>query len=815
MIFDCRLTSRSVSLRPMILLLALGVTAAAANPPIVQPGAPGQPSRQISVEEALDLARVRHTAADVRFMRDMIPHHQQALDMAELVIERTGSNELIELARRIESSQKDEIEFMLGWLRERGEPLPERDWRAHVMPADDDHHHHHAHHGMEGMATPEQMDELAEARGEAFDRLFLELMIEHHRGALVMVDELLGQAGSAQDPVLFEFTTDVKNDQTAEIDRMTLMLAGLSPDPRVGLAAGLFNAGEAIWNMELLAALPRPTGFYDPDNPAGLSDARLRELAGEETEDNGESTRRGALLDFANTDLAFAGDLLVAGSYHGFNLYDIANGDQPELLSSVVCPGGQGDVSVVGDLLILSVEQFRGRLDCGLMGVPETVSEERFRGLRIFDISDRTAPVQVGAVQTCRGSHTHTVVTGPEPDGRIIVYNSGISAVREEEEMDGCIDESPWRDDQTALFRIDVIEIPVARPHEARIIHSPAVFADSETGILAGLWERGDHGPGTQTTNETNHCHDITVFPELKLAAGACSGNGILFDISDPINPERIDAVTDPGFAYWHSATFNNDGTKVIFTDEWGGGTRPRCRASDPMHWGANAIYDIVDERLVFRSYYKLPAPQTEQENCVAHNGSLLPVPGRDIMVQAWYQGGTSVFDFSDSSNPFEIAYFDRGPIDEKELITGGYWSAYWYRGRVYGTEIVRGLDVLALTPSEYLSEAELAAASLKLDDDLFNPQQQFALRWPASATVARAYVDQLERSRQLSDNQRDVLVELLDRVEASGDRPAPALVQALERQAASLNGLAEGRSGSTRERLQALARLLEELAAG
>jgi uncharacterized protein (DUF305 family) len=810
----------------IVLVMGLGLgLVAQATPPIVQPGAPGQPSRQISAEQALDLARVRYSAADVRFMSDMIPHHQQALDMAELVVERTARNELIELARRIESSQKDEIEFMLGWLRDRDEPLPDRDWRAHVMPVDagehegHGHHHHPGHHTMEGMATVEQMEALEAASGDAFDRQFLSLMIEHHRGALVMVDELLAQAGSGQDPVLFEFVTDVKNDQTTEIDRMTVMLAGFSPDPRVGLAAGLHDAGEAIFNMQLLAALPRPTGFYDPDNPAGLSDKRLRALAASQDLDDqasdqeeGDARNRGPLLDFANTDMAFAGDLLVAGNYHGFNLYDISNDGLPELLSSIVCPGGQGDVSVVGDLLILSVEQFRGRLDCGLMGVAETVSDERFRGLRIFDISDRTAPVQVGAVQTCRGSHTHTVVAGPEPDGRIIVYNSGTAPVREEEEMPGCIDESPWRDDQTALFRIDVIEIPVDRPEDARIIHSPAVFVDPETGVLAGLWERGDHGPGTQTSNETNHCHDITVFPALNLAAGACSGNGILFDISDPINPTRIDDVTDPGFAYWHSATFNNDGSKVIFTDEWGGGTRPRCRASDPMHWGANAIYDIIDNRLVFRSYYKMPAPQTEQENCVAHNGSLLPVPGRDIMVQAWYQGGISVFDFTDTANPIEIAYFDRGPIDEEELITGGYWSSYWYRGLVYGTEIVRGLDVLALTPSAFLSENEIAAASLKLDDDLFNPQTQLVVDWPAHPVVARAYLDQLDRGLHVDENQRDLIEELLARFEQAGGAADSALAGALSAQSSRLIELGQARTGTTRQRLLALGDVLRRL---
>ncbi|MCC5866740.1 MAG: DUF305 domain-containing protein [Wenzhouxiangella sp.] len=821
----------------LVLLPGLGLS----QPPIVQPGAPGQPSRTISAEEAVALAGLRHSAADVRFMSDMIPHHQQALDMSALAPERSQSHELLDLARRIETSQRDEIEFMEQWLSERGEPVPDRDWRPHLAPPVDAsqahgdhgqhqhhrHHHHHQHqphHGMEGMATIEQMEELAASSGEDFDRLFLALMIEHHRGALVMVEELLAQSGSAQDPALFEFVTDVKNDQAAEIDRMTLKLASYSADPRVGLAAGFRDAGEAIWNLRLTNSLPKPDGFFDPDNPAALPPARLRELAGaddDEATTNGEDDSvaddlpgdraRPALLDFANTDLAFAGDLMAVGSYHGFKLYDIADRDHPELLSAVVCPGGQGDVSIVGDLLILSVEQNRGRVDCGLKGVADKVSEERFRGLRIFDISDRSLPVQVGQVQTCRGSHTHTVAAGPDEDGRLIVYNSGISFVRDEDELEGCIDESPWRDEGTALFRIDVIEIPVDRPHEARIIHSPAVFADPDTGILAGLWERGDHGPGTQTSNETNHCHDITVFPDLNLAAGACSGNGILFDISDPINPERIDAVVDPGFAYWHSATFSNDGSTVIFTDEWGGGTRPRCRASDPLNWGANAIYDIVDNRLVFRSYYKMPAPQTEQENCVAHNGSLIPVPGRDIMVQAWYQGGISVFDFTDSANPVEIAFFDRGPIDAEALVTGGFWSAYWHGGRIYGTEIVRGLDVLALEASEHLSENEIAAALLAYDADEFNPQLQFRVSWPVSPVVARAYIDQLDRGDNLVESHREQSLALLSRLELG--EPAP--VEELLALAASIADQSALRSGITARRLAALAEVLERLARG
>jgi hypothetical protein len=575
---------------------------------------------------------------------------------------------------------------------------------------------------------------------------------------------------------------------------MNKLLIGLSSDPRAGLSAGLFNAEEAIMNMQLVAAQRKPPGFFDPANPSARGNKDVdKENDTEEEEDKKSKSveatadaKRYPMLSFYNTDMAFRDDLLITGSYHGFNIYQIDETGLPILATSVVCPGGQGDVSIVGDLLIMSVEQTRGRLDCGLQGVSEDVSMERFRGIRIFDISDLTRPLQVGAVQTCRGSHTHSVVAGPTPDGKILVYNSGTSSVREEEELENCIDGTPG-DDRTALFRIDVIEIPINDPSKSRIIDSPTVFSDAETGVLAGLWRGGDHGDDTQETYRTDQCHDITVFPTANLAAGACSGNGILFDISDPRKPVRIDAVTDAGFAYWHSATFNNDGTKILFTDEWGGGGRARCRAWDPMNWGADAIYDIIDQKLKFQAHYKMPAPQSETENCVAHNGAIIPVPGRDIFVQAWYQGGISVVDFTDSSNPIEIAYFDRGPANAEELLTGGYWSAYYYQGAIYGTEIVRGLDVLKLLPSEYLSEDEISAAAMAYPiigpKQSFNPQQQVPMTWPAAPEVANAYIDQLLRANKINKNVGSRLKQLLSQVRnamnAGGDN---TLARKLER---------------------------------
>ncbi|MEZ5289616.1 MAG: hypothetical protein R2745_00895 [Vicinamibacterales bacterium] len=485
--------------------------------------------------------------------------------------------------------------------------------------------------------------------------------------------------------------------------------------------------------------------------------------------------RAGSGLDFANSDLAFKGVNVVMGNFHGFNTYNVEDARKPKLVASIACPGGQGDVSIYGNLLFMSVEQTRGRVDCGTQGVTATVSAERFRGVRIFDISDLKNPKQVAAVQTCRGSHTHTLVPTKSDPTSIYVYGSGTGQVRSGEELDGCSGLDPKEDPNTALFSIDVIKVPLKNPEKAAVVARPRIFADETTGAIAGLWAGGDHGPGTQRTSTTNQCHDITVMPEVGLAAGACSGNGILMDISNPEKPTRLDYVADNNFAYWHSATFNNTGTKVLFTDEWGGGTRPRCRATDSLTWGADAIFDIVDKKLVFKGYYKLPAAQSDQENCVAHNGSLVPVPGRDIMVQGWYQGGISVFDFTDSAHPVEIAYFDRGPLDAKNLIIGGYWSAYWYNGSIYGAEIARGIDVFKLTPSEYLTENELAAANLVRFDE-FNSQNQPKVSWPPSFVVAKAYLDQLDRNKTIDPARSKTIRAALDRGDTRAGRSQASL---------------------------------------
>jgi hypothetical protein len=615
------------------------------------------------------------------------------------------------------------------------------------------------------------------------------------------------------------------------------------PDPRVGLKPGLRDAGKVARNLELVASLPKPAGFFDPKQPAGepTPPERGRGGAGRATTPSTDADRAagrggddpdqpadtpapsgqragipagrgGGGLGFANSDLAFKGEHLFIGNFHGFNTYDVEDPKRARLIASVVCPGGQGDVSVHGNLLFMSVEQTRGRLDCGTQGVTETVSAERFRGIRIFDITDVRKPKQIAAIQTCRGSHTHTLVTDPDDKANLYIYGSGTSSVRSGEELSGCSSKDPKEDPNTALFSIDVVQVPLAAPETARIVNRPRIFADEKTGAISGLWPGGTHGPGTQSTRLTNQCHDITVFPAVGLAAGACAGNGILLDISDPVNPKRLDAVTDKNFAYWHSATFNNDGTKVVFTDEWGGGTRPRCRPSDPPTWGANAIFDIVDRKLQLGGYYKLPAPQTDQENCVAHNGSIIPVPGRDIMVQGWYQGGISVFDFTDSTKPIEIAFFDRGPLDAKQLITGGYWSAYWYNGHIYGAEIARGLDVFKLTPSEHLSQHEIDAAILVKSAE-FNAQEQPKIAWPANAVVGLAYVDQLMRSKAIQPERAAAVkasLERGDRMRSAKDRGASAVVEQLNGLAAQVESDAASAQGRDAARLKSLASTLK-----
>ncbi|HEY8166030.1 MAG TPA: hypothetical protein VIF83_10805, partial [Gemmatimonadaceae bacterium] len=461
-----------------------------------------------------------------------------------------------------------------------------------------------------------------------------------------------------------------------------------SPDPRMALRAGWFDAGQAIWNLELVSHT-NPSPSFMPTAPG---DPRLWQ-----------------------SDLAFTGKYVFQGNFGGYQVWDISNPAKPTLRTAYVCPGSQSDVSVYHNLLFVSSESMNSRMDCGLQGVPDTISKERVRGIRIFDITDVAHPRLLTTVQTCRGSHTHTVVTDPKDPSTIYVYVSGRAAVRSPQELAGCSALLPNVDPNTAYFRIEVIQVPLAHPEQARIVSSPRIFegltepakhaelvADSLAAIAArerataeslALGRPAPPPPTNQPPGGPSQCHDITVYPAIGLAAGACGGYGLLLDIRDAAHPKRIAAVADSNFSFWHSATFNNSGTKVLFTDEWGGGTNPRCRVTDKPEWGADAIFTLAGNTMTFRNYYKLPVPQKSVENCVAHNGTMIPLPGRDVMVQAWYQGGLSVFDWTDPDHPKEIAYFDRGPMDSTKLVTGGYWSTYWYNGYIVSSEMSRGLD--------------------------------------------------------------------------------------------------------------------------
>jgi hypothetical protein len=618
-------------------------------------------------------------------------------------------------------------------------------------------------------------------------------------------------------------------------------MTGSDPsDPRAKLSPGLYDAGEAAMGLKHLLLVKKPDAFQlgasDPDDPKVQKAIGQLGMGRMTAKIPKEMHLAIAQLGFANSDIAFQGNHLFLGNFSGVSIYDISHPANATLLTTMVCPGGQGDVSVYKNLLFMSVEMPNGRLDCGVQGFPPeppppsaeendkdkatekkplipAAQKERFRGVRIFDISDVRSPKQVAAVQTCRGSHTHTLVLDPNDKENVYIYVSGTSFVRQPEELAGCSGEKPDKDPNTALFRIDVIQVPVAAPQNAKVVSSPRVFIDPRTGALNSLNNGGTHGKkGAEKPRDTDQCHDITVYSAIGRAAGACSGNGIILDVKDPVHPKRLDAVNDPNYSYWHSASFSNDGSKVVFTDEWGGGLGARCRQNDPNKWGADAIFRLRDDKLTFANYYKMPAAQPDTANCVAHNGSLIPVPGRDIEVQAWYQGGVSVMDFTDAEHPVEIAYFDRGPIDPKMLVLGGEWSAYWYNGYIYGSEIARGLDVFELTPSKFLTQNEIDAAKAVQVAEL-NVQNQQKIEWPAKLVVAKAYVDQLERSQALPAERIAALRKAVESAESS--HMSKSKVGKLKGMAPELEkSVAAAKDSSDAKRLLALAEILKHPAA-
>jgi hypothetical protein len=590
------------------------------------------------------------------------------------------------------------------------------------------------------------------------------------------------------------------------------------PDPREGLKPGKYDAGEAILNLKLVAAMKQPEGMYDP-NATGRS------------------------LDYANSDLAFGKDgrLALQGNFHGLIFYNIEDPAKTSLQTIVTCPGGQGDTSIYGNLAFMSVEGY-GRLDCGSQpapgrgrgaGTPPAAGAppapapaggrgaappdpDRMYGVRIFDISDPRKPRQVAGVQTCRGSHTHSIVLDPNDKENIYIYVSGSSGIRSSEEKAGCVADPAAPN--TSSFGIDVIKVPLKNPEQSAVVSHAYIFADANTGEIASLRGRRQ-GTGEPSPNPTSGCHDVTSFPYHKLLGGACSGNGLLLDTSVVTKPKRLDDVADAAFAFWHSATFNNDATKLLFSDEWGGGTSPMCQQQHPPMWGGNAVFDIQgtgdNRRLKFGGYFKLPAWQTATENCVAHNGSLIPVPGRDIMTQAFYQGGLTVFDFTNSSRIQEIAYFDRGPIDAANLVIGGYWSVYYYNGFLYGSEIARGLDIFQLTPSQFLTQNEIDAAKLATregcgaSNDL-NVQCQPHYVWPAHYTVARAYLDQLARDKAYPQEKIDALNAAIRDAESASGAARTTAVTKLNTLAAELAKDAAGATGHTAARMKAAASTIQ-----
>jgi hypothetical protein len=618
----------------------------------------------------------------------------------------------------------------------------------------------------------------------------------------------------------------------------------------VGLRGGEYDAAEAIWNLRVLSET-RPSEKF----AAGI-----------------------------NSDLAFLGNYAIQGSFSGYQVWDISNPRQPAIKTAYVCPASQSDVSVYRNLLFVSGEDLSARLDCGPGGVKDTVSKDRLRGIRIFDISDISNPKNVGNVQTCRGSHTHSLLVDPKDPNNVYVYISGSGQVRSSSELAGCVNLSPDKDPSSALFRIEVIKVPLAHPEQAAIVTSPRIFTGltapaSHGETVAEIAERkarqkreveaakargaytairfgqedvasnsfvaeqldiivkARNGSGAPTAADSaalrrdfqaivtkvfgerpseqtgprpgpSQCHDITLYPAIGRAGGACGGYGLLLDITDPAHPVRLNAAADSNFSYWHSATFNNDGSKLLFSDEWGGGMQPKCRTTDPREWGADAIFTVAGSDLKFQSYYKLPAPQTREENCVAHNGSLIPIPGRDVMVQSWYQGGISLFDWTDPAHPREIGYFDRGPADTTLKLSGS-WSAYWYNGVIVSSEITRGLDIFELAPSAFISQNEIDAART-VHFDYYNTQGQQQLVWPPSFALARAYVDQLERSNGLASARISSVRKQLTSAEGHSASGRKTVLSAL---AGRLDADA-GKSSDT-AKVRALAGAIRSLAAG
>ena len=567
-------------------------------------------------------------------------------------------------------------------------------------------------------------------------------------------------------------------------------------DPRNTLKPGLADAGTALSGMRLVAVAPKPAVF---DSIRGLT--------------------------FVNSDLAFRGNLVYQGNFAGFSIWDVSNAAAPKLASSVACITSQGDPSIVGNLLFVSAEGAGNRNDCAKGGVTDPA--DHMAGVRIYDVSNPSAPRLVKNVQTCKGSHTHTVIPHPTDKGVVYLYVSGSQSARPATELAGCNNGTNPADENNSLFRLDVIRVPLARPQDATVVTGARIFTGLGPAPSRGGRTRAPRPvPGADSAQMAavmatgpRNCHDVSAYPAMNLLAGACASYGLLVDISNPEKPVRLDAVADTNFSLWHTAVFSNDGKKVVFTDEWGGGTSPNCQAIHPLEMGGNTTLVIgADRKLTQKAYFKLPSAQTAQENCVSHNGGLIPVPGRDIMVQGWYQGGVDVIDFTDADKPFEIAYFDRGPVDAPSTeggavsrargSIGGSWGAYWYNGYIYSSEMARGLDILEMLPSAQLSANEIAAAKLVMMDE-YNPQSQPRITWPAAFPVVRSYLDQLVRNNGLAAARTSAIDAALTAAErASGAARRTALTNLATQVERDVAGARDG------ERVRAMVTAIRDLAA-
>ena len=548
-----------------------------------------------------------------------------------------------------------------------------------------------------------------------------------------------------------------------------------SKDPRSGLKSGRYDAGVAEKNMRLISTVPKPAPF---------------------------DTVRG--LTFINSDLAFRGNYVYQANFAGFSIWDITDPAKPVMTAVVRCITSQGDPTIYGNLLFLSAEGAGNRKDCGDGGVQDP--KDHMAGVRIFDVSNPKAPKLVKNVETCKGSHTHTLVPSPTNKRIIYLYVSGQQAARPETELAGCKNGTDAADPTNSLYQLDIIKVDLDKPEQATVIPGARIFTGLDGASECRRYcapvdprraQRARPADDFLAAGPRN-CHDVTAYPAMNLLAASCSTHSILVDISNPEKPFRINALADTNnFQGRHTAAFSNDGKKLIQTDEWGGGTGPMCQASSMIELGGNTVITLDGtKKQTQRAYFKLPSAQAAEENCVSHNGGIIPVPGRDLYVQGWYQGGISIMDFTSADSAFEVGYFDRGSIDPPRPVDvpsaaaagmnpnvrgggnviGGSWGAYYWNGLVFSSELDRGMDILELTPSAELTANEIAAAKLVRFEE-YNPQSQPKMTWPPAFVVVRSYLDQLVRGQGLASSRTTAIDAALTAAEQqSGAGRASAL---------------------------------------